>query len=522
MFRTHILLKIIDLLAALAQRNYAFYCWLLAHFPAWSERVGLHMAWRAFTRARAQVPAYRAFLSGHNYIQETQEMQAEQFASIPETDKNAYVRMFSTADRCVNGQIPAQHVIVDESSGSTGTPYNWVRSRAEVLHTRRSCSYFHRYYFGNQPLFVINAFSMGAWATGVTVGAALEANGIVKSTGPDLDKILHTLRFFGPGYRYLITGYPPFLKRLLDYGEQQGLDWSAYHLVGMVGGEAMSEGLRRYLLRHFEKVLSGYGASDLEVGVAAESELSIALRQLMEERSDVREALIGSEHRVPMLFQYNPLDHYIEVNAQSELVITITRPVLSPRIRYNVKDEGGIISYNELCRRLRRVGIDVQTLLPKVSLWARLPFVYVFGRRDSTISYMGANIYPEDVEVSLFASTHASRLGAFCMELVEDERTNEVFPCIHVEVMDGELTDSLAQALQSTLLSKLSELNADFRQAVHEDERAGELQVVLHHAGQGPFARNIGRIKQRYIIEATQQKHSRTTSAQALSPTTAA
>lgn len=520
MFRTRILLKIIDLFAALAQRNYVFYCWLLAHFPAWSERVALRMAWRAFARARQQVPAYSVFLGGHNGFQNKQGMLAEQFASLPETDKNAYVRAFTTAERCVDGRIPAQHVIVDESSGSTGTPYNWVRSRAEVLHTRRSCSYFHRYYFGNQPLFVINAFSMGAWATGVTVGAALEANGIVKSTGPDLDKILHTLRFFGAGYRYLITGYPPFLKRLLDYGEEQGLDWSKYHLLGMVGGEGMSEGLRRYLLRHFEKVLSGYGASDLEVGVAAESDLSIALRQLMEERAEVREALIGADHRVPMLFQYNPLDHYIEVNARRELVITITRPVLSPRIRYNVKDEGGIISYNELCCRLRRVGIDIERLLPKGTRWAHLPFVYVFGRRDSTISYMGANIYPEDVETSLFASAHASRLGAFCMELLEDESTNEARPCIHVEVMDGELTDTLAQALQSTLLSKLSELNADFRQAVHEDERAGELQVVLHRAGQGPFAQNLGRIKRRYIIEATRRK--RSTGALVLSPTTAA
>jgi phenylacetate-CoA ligase len=520
MFPTRIFLRIVDLLAALAQRNYAFYCWLLAHFPAWSERVGLLMAWRAFAQAQEQVPAYSLFLARQNARQDYFETLAEQFASIPETDKNAYVRAFPTAERCVDGCIPAQHVIVDESSGSTGLPYNWVRSRAEVLHTRRACSYFHRYYFGNQPLFIINAFSMGAWATGVTIGAALDANGIVKSTGPDLDKILHTLRFFGPGYRYLITGYPPFLKRLLDYGEEQGLDWSAYHLLGMVGGEGMSEGLRRYLLRHFEKILSGYGASDLEVGVAAESDLSIALRQLMEARPEIREALIGADHRVPMLFQYNPLDHYIEVNANRELVVTITRSVLSPRIRYNVKDEGGIISYAEVCRRLRQVGIDIQELLPKGARWARLPFLYVFGRRDSTISYMGANIYPEDVEVSLFASRYASRLGAFCMELLEDEHSNEARPCIHVEVMNGELTDTLRQSLQEALLSKLCELNADFRQAVHEDERASELQIVLHQAGQGPFAQNAGRIKRRYIIEAARQ--ARSVSAALLNPTTAA
>lgn len=496
-------LKFIDLINELAYSQYSFYCWMLSRLPANLEEIGRHLALRAFVHAQKQVPAYKTFLPLHNMTIDQRKSLAEQFASIPETDKNNYIRAFPTVERCVDGRLPAQHVVVDESSGSTGIPYNWVRSRAEVQRTRLACSYFHRYYFGNEALFVINAFSMGAWATGVTVGAALQANGIVKSTGPDLEKILSTLRFFGPRYRYLITGYPPFLKHLLDYGDAYGFDWAAYRLVGMVGGEGMSEGLRRYLLRRFEKVLSGYGASDLEVGVAAESDLSIALRQLMEQRADVREALIGADHRLPMLFQYNPLDHYIEVNANRELIVTITRPILSPRIRYNIKDEGGVIPFDECCKRLRNLGIEMQVLLPKGTKLARLPFVYVFGRRDSTISYMGANIYPEDVETVLFASTYASRLGAFCMELLEDEQTGEGRPCIHVEVMEGELTESMAKSLQMAFCDKLSELNADFRQAMHEDQRAGELNVVLHPAGQGPFTQNNGRIKRRYLVEAS-------------------
>jgi phenylacetate-CoA ligase len=30
-----------------------------------------------------------------------------------------------------------------------------------------------------------------------------------------------------------------------------------------------------------------------------------------------------------------------------------------------------------------------------------LPFVYLFGRADFTVSYFGANIYPENVSVGL-------------------------------------------------------------------------------------------------------------------------
>jgi phenylacetate-CoA ligase len=511
MFTTRLALRAIDLGTALVYRNYALYHWAIAHLPAHIEELGLQMAWRACVRAQEQVPAYNAFLAGRSVRPDRRRSLAEQFAAIPETDKNSYVRAFSAAERCVGGSIPARHVVVDESSGSTGVPYNWVRSRAEVRRTQRVCSYFHRCYLVDEPLFVINAFSMGAWATGATVGAALEDNGIVKSTGPDLEKILSTLRFFGPHYRYLITGYPPFLKHLLDYGDAQGFDWSAYRLVGMVGGEGMSENMRRYLLSRFEKVLSGYGASDLEVGVAAESDVSIALRQLMEQRADVREVLIGSERRVPMLFQYNPLDHYIEVNAHNELVVTITRNLLSPRIRYNVKDEGGVLSYAEVVARLRQVGVELPTLLPTGRWSALLPFVYVFGRSDSTISYMGANIYPEDVESCLFASAYGSRLGAFCMELLENEENSAICPCIHIEVIEGAPTEAMVQALGEILRERLSLVNADFRQALSEDQRAGELKVMLHAAGEGPFAQNNGRIKRRYIIESSQQEPAVTT-----------
>ncbi|MEE3922567.1 hypothetical protein V2I01_42230 [Micromonospora sp. BRA006-A] len=64
--------------------------------------------------------------------------------------------------------------------------------------------------------FVINAYSMGAWATGTTTGAAMARIATVKNTGPDLGKIVDTLREFGPGHDYLVTAYPPFLKHLRD------------------------------------------------------------------------------------------------------------------------------------------------------------------------------------------------------------------------------------------------------------------------------------------------------------------
>ena len=66
----------------------------------------------------------------------------------------------------------------------------------------------------------INVFSMGAWAAGINTAQAWSArSGEVH--GPDLDKIFSTLELLGPRYRSAICGYPPFLKRLLEVGDER-------------------------------------------------------------------------------------------------------------------------------------------------------------------------------------------------------------------------------------------------------------------------------------------------------------
>src|SRR5438067_208139 len=67
-----------------------------------------------------------------------------------------------------------------------------------------------------RPFVVLNAFSMGAWATGTNVAVALRAIGTVKSCGPDVDKLLGTIALLGDEPAYIVCGYPPFLRTLLD------------------------------------------------------------------------------------------------------------------------------------------------------------------------------------------------------------------------------------------------------------------------------------------------------------------
>ena len=88
------------------------------------------------------------------------------------------------------------------------------------------------------------------------------------------------------------------------------------------GGEGISEGLRDYLLTAFKRVTGSYGASDLEINMAAETPFTIGLRRLIMEDEAVREALTHPEYgTTPMVFQYNPLAYMFETNEQGEFVL---------------------------------------------------------------------------------------------------------------------------------------------------------------------------------------------------------
>jgi phenylacetate-CoA ligase len=462
----------------------------LAHLNAY-----LLCAW-----AKKRVPAYRQFLadSGH-------EFRLLQLDSFPETSKESYVQRYGFAERCRNGRIPVRGTVVDESAGSSGTPYNWVRSAAELQDVHRNSANWVRFTFPTERLFALNAFSMGAWATGTNMGIALAKVCIVKSTGPDIEKIADTIERFGPEYDYLVTAYPPFLKHVVDAMDARGFDWTSARVYGAVGGEGMTEAMRDYLEKRLVKVRSGYGLSDVQFGIAGENDLTVRVRKLLVERADVRDALLGPrEERVPMVFQYNPLDNYIEINADGELVITATNlSILSPKLRYNVGDEGFTMSRPEVVRSLVDVGaIDPGGELPLG--WASR-FLFLYGRRDSTISYMGANIYPIDVEYGLYRNERSAALiEGFRLELQED-RALESRPVVHVNLratasLDPTERERMVAQLGSDLVDHLRSASRDFAESLREDPSAGEVRVVLHDHGTGPFARETGKIKNVYLV----------------------
>jgi phenylacetate-CoA ligase len=482
----------------LAALDYGTLRWVLETTPpAITERLSRERARQTARHAAGMVPAYRDFLLEQGVDPD----RVDRVDVLPETDKATYVDHWPLEDRCVGGRIPLRGTTIDESSGSTGTAYNWVRSKEERHHVRRMIGFFARYTFGDAPLVVLNAFSMGAWATGMTTAIALESNGLVKATGPDIGKIIGTMRQLGPAYRYLIVGYPPFLKLLLDEGEATGFDWSPFHMHVLLGGEGNSEALRDYLLRRFSSVFSGYGATDIEIGLAAETPVSMALRRLAAQRPEIAEALFGEAGRSPMVFQYNPLLHHVETNARGELLFTVTRhATLSPKVRYNVHDEGGVIRDDVLRSRLAQFDVRLQDLQPFThARLVRMPYLYVFGRKDSTVSVMGANIYPGDIEAGIFAKPAiAEQVLSFRLGLRE-ERPGETRPLVSIQLARGAPSAELSAALASAIEAQLAGQNRDYQEAMKEYPALMVPIVELHERGTGPFSDDANRIKHRYL-----------------------
>ncbi|MBI2108694.1 MAG: phenylacetate--CoA ligase family protein [Parcubacteria group bacterium] len=495
-----LIFKFGDWFLALVGHHYAVFRWFVRWTPAPLIRYSSRLrAWRAYKHASLFVPAYREFLKARDYLP-----CVKQYEQIPETDKDNYIKKFSTDARCVKGVIPSTNIVIDESSGSSGTPYNWVRSLEERRVSHLLVSHFARFCFGTPSrLITINAFSMGSWATGLNMGLALQKNGLVKNVGPDIEKILHTLQFFGPSYSYLICGYPPFLKYLIDEAGARKFPLSEYELLGLVGGEGMSEGLRDYLLARFKKVYSGYGATDLEIGIAGESPISVAIRREARNNTALRHALFGEDSRLPMLFHYNPMMHHIEVNANKELIFTITRlNVLSPRVRYNIHDEGGVMDFGTMVSKCRDQGLDLaEKFGSEYAAMPRLPFMWIYGRKDSTISVMGANIYPEDIEQCLYAEPALAKITrSFCIGLHE-EQNQEVRPSFSFEIVGSDITEKLKEEFQQKILRHLIALNKDFKEAWHEHKATLIPTINLWPEHEGPFKQDSSRIKQIRVIK---------------------
>ena len=453
-------------------------------------------AYSEFIKAKRRVPAYKSFLKTHNFSKPSFSGLLPNIHEIPEIDKENYIKKFSIDARCVGGKIPTKNIIIDESSGSSGTATNWVRGLKERKRNAKMIEFGMRTLVGKEPLFVINAFALGPWATGVNVTMSCVSFSKLKSLGPEKEKIENTLKQFGENHNYVIMGYPPFLKYLVDTSE---IEWDKFNIAFIFGGESMSEGMRDYLFQKgIKKAYSSLGASDLELNISAENDFTISLRRLLRSNQSLQSKILKHTGALPMIFQYNPTDFLIESSETGELIVTIGRPdYIAPKIRYNIHDRGHTLSLKDLYSILKSLNISLDKLAkPQTDL----PLLLHYGRADMTVSFFGANISPTDVNEVIYSLPELSKIvNSYNLSIDEDkEGTKKLI--ISLEVQKGETTELLdLEKTQATFFENLSKINQDFREVRKMLPNSSLTVLCFEDFGSGSFKENDIRIKAKYI-----------------------
>ena len=438
------------------------------------------------------VPAYRSYLSEQG-IDPASVQTIEDFKRLPQITKKNYQLRYPLKDMCRNGELESCDFIA-VSSGSIGKPTFWPRFLSDELRiAARFEQIFHDSFRADEHrTLAVVCFTLGTWVGGMFTANCcryLSSKGYpitVITPGNNKDEIYRVVTELGGAFEQVVLlGYPPFLKDIVDGGIARGIDWKQYRPKFVMAGEVFSEEWRSLV---GERVGSDnpcyasaslYGTADAGV-LANETPLSICVRRFLAVTPDAARELFG-ESRLPTLAQYDPLSRFFEMDSRS-LLFSGDNGI--PLIRYNILDTGGIVRYAEMMAFLAKWGFDPFAELRQHGErgMRELPFVFVFGRSDFTVSYFGANIYPENVTVGLEQpAVSAAVTGKFVLEVKEDTDQNRLLS-VTVELAPrvGE-SDELRQAIADSILAHLLRLNSEFANYVPAEYRL--VQITLKAMG---------------------------------------
>jgi phenylacetate-CoA ligase len=436
-----------------------------------------------FHTVAASVPAYPRFLAEQGKDPGEVRTFAD-FCTVPPVTKANYVTRHPLADLCRRGQLAACDMIA-VSSGSTGKPAFWPRFVTDELGIARRFEQVFRDAFAahERRTLAVVCFALGTWVGGMFTTACcrhLATKGYpitVITPGNVKDEIFRVVEELGPSFdQVVLLGYPPFLRDVVDAGLARGLDWARLHVRLVTAGEVFSEAWRTLMAERIGStdptydIASLYGTADAGV-LGNETPLSVCIRRFLAGRPDAARALFG-EDRLPTLVQYDPMSRFFEC-VDGSLLFTGDGGV--PLVRYAILDTGGILSYEAMMQKVAGFGFDPTPLLSRGG--ARpLPFAWVFGRSDFTVSFYGANVFPENVTVGLEQpGVREWVTGKFVME-VDRERDELV---VVVELAPGEQAgQSRSDAAVRSIEEQLCLLNSEFKSYVPAARRTPKVTLV--------------------------------------------
>jgi phenylacetate-CoA ligase len=374
--------------------------------PEMLEQMGEGSLLAAFQGAAAEVPAYADLLKKRG-VDPAGVTDLETFrARVPLTDKPTMFGGYPLHQLFRGGTLDGLKSFVP-TSGTSGT-FAFSGDTAEGFQlAAKGADLAFEYVIGfsRRRTLLVNTYPMGL---------QVPTSMAVANTGVNVDVALAMVRACAPYFEQLVlVSQPPFAKKLIEEGAEQGVDWKGFRTTLVSGGEGFVETWRTYLAgllgigdpdNPSETVIaSTMGAGELGLNLFHEIPETIRIIRRAFRDPAFRTALLGFETaHTPHLFVYYPMRSFIEEIhvpglPMGELAVSLASPDLPmPQFRYRTGDLVRIIPYRRLEEILRSHAPD---LAPPA---LRLPCVAVFGRKDA-LDVAGTRVSVELVKEAIFA-----------------------------------------------------------------------------------------------------------------------
>jgi phenylacetate-CoA ligase len=367
---------------------------------------------KAFQRAALRVPAYKEMLKNAGCLPEQVTSIAAFKRLVPLIAKEDVFPHYSIKEVCLDGSISRIRSAMS-SSGFSGIFSFGINTDENHRNAVKAIDTALDYIFhtSRKKTLFINSLPMG-----VRVPTSLP----VADTSVRWDMALAIFRKFSPEFdQIIILSDPHFLKKILEEGIEQGIDWKRENVHLITGEDWMPETFRSYLgsllgtdwERMDRGVIGGtMGVAELDLNLFHESQDTIRIQRAALADQRLRYALYGQGCEVqPTLFHYYPHRTFLEIVASGdgspELVVSmLSDALLIPLMRYNVNDVAQLYSYNELKTILHDCGYG--HLCPEL----KLPLIAVGGRNNRALVIDNASLAPEAVKQGIYANFSAAAL----------------------------------------------------------------------------------------------------------------
>ncbi|MDE2031029.1 MAG: phenylacetate--CoA ligase family protein [Patescibacteria group bacterium] len=492
-------------------RSTKWYLNMLKKMPSsyWKKR-GEDFAIQYFHEIAQNTPAYKRFLKDKK-INFKKIKHLNDFKDIPLINKKNYLKKYNYKDLFKNGSFSDKHWVISSTSGSTGEPFYFPRSDEQDLQYALTAELYliTNFNIDKKTTLYINGFAMGVWIGGLFTYQAIkhvvsENKYKISIINPGINKneIIKAFKKLGPYFdQVIIGGYPPFIKDLIDYGNENNVDWHKQTVKFIFSAEGFSEDFRDYIMLNtglkniYLDTLNHYGTVDIGTK-SYETPISILVRRLALKNKELYKSLFGNIYKLPTFTQYIPEHFYFEA-VNGELVCT-SRSGL-PLVRYNLLDNGGVYDFDEIITIFNKHNIDLIKEAKKVGIYNtiwKIPFVYLYERSDMSVTFYGANIYPETIKKVLESSIFNKFFTGKCtLEIKHDKRQNQIFT-IHIELKNNIIKSKVNLVnLKSSIVEYLIKENSEYKNNYEQLDRLAIPKIIFWSNGHDKYFKPTGKQK---------------------------